>query len=97
MGGTTWEVTWGGVSSNGVLYGWEWFISLFLSISCEKLGVSGSSACEVGVLNKNSFWPILVCAMEVEVVDRLMRSIARLFFKLLQNSWKGNYRLYYTT
>ena len=92
-----WEVTPGSVCSNGVLYGCEWRISLSPSTSCEKLGVSGSSACEVGVLNKNSFWPILVCAMEVEAVDRLMRSIARLFFKLLQNAWKGNYRLYYTT
>ena len=72
---------------------------LFLSpsIYCEKLGVFDSSACEVGVLNKNSFWSVLVCAMEVKAEDRPMCSIARLFFKLLQNTWKGNYRLYYTT
>ena len=92
-----WEDTPGSVCSNGVLLGREWLISLSPSNSCEKLGVSSSSACEVGVLNKNSFWPILVCAMEVEAEDRPMRSIARLFFKLLQNTWKGNYRLYDTT
>ena len=81
-----WEVTPRSVCSNGILRGREWLISLSPSTSYEKLGVSGSSACKVRVLNKNSFWPILVCAMEVEVVDRLVRSITRLFFKLLQNT-----------
>ena len=38
-----------------------------------KLEVSGSSACEVGVLNKNSCRPIelLACAIDVEADDML--------------------------
>ena len=62
-----WEVTSGSMCSNGVLHGQEWFISLSPSTSYEKLGVSGPSTSEVEVLNKNSFWPILVYAMEIEV------------------------------
>ena len=64
-----WEVTLGSVCSNGVLHGQEWLIFLSPSTSCEKLGVSGSSAYEVGILNNSSFWPILVCAIEVEPED----------------------------
>ena len=61
-----WEVTLGSVCSNGVL---QVGSGLFLSpsTSCEKLGVSGSSACEVEALSKNSFGPMLGCTVEVEV------------------------------
>ena len=60
--------------SNRVLRGWERLISLSSSndrpIACEKLGVSGSSACGVEALNKNPSGSMLGCAMEVGLRQR---------------------------
>ena len=62
-----WAVAPGSVRSGGVLHGREWLISLSPTTSCEKLGVSGSSAYEVEALNKNPFGPMLGRVVEVKV------------------------------
>ena len=62
----------------------------------EKIGVPGPSVCEVEALRKNPFGPVTSCSMEVEAEDMSLRSIRRLFFKLLQRTRKRNYRLNYT-
>ena len=62
-----------------------------------KLGVPGTSVWEVGGSRKNPFGPQPGCSVEVEVEDVPVCSITKLFFKLLQITRKGNYRLNDTT
>ena len=62
-----------------------------------KLGVPGASVWEVGGSRKNPFGPQPGYSVEVEVEDVPVRSIIKPFFKLLQITRKGNYRLNDTT
>ena len=62
-----------------------------------KPKVPGASVWEVGGSRKDPFGPQPGYSVEVEVEDVPIRSIIKLFFKLLQITRKGNYRLNDTT